>query len=334
MLSGALNSENLTQTLRDISQRRRQGILSLEVNEEKFEVWFVQGRVVDVVTLGSNKIDEILVLLKRIGKVPQTLDFHDSSSYTDLFKALNADRVLVAETQFREVIKHHLLNKLYFLNEQSSGYYSFQVRMLEHDKNFAPSISVGQLLLDLVALKTDSAQFAQLFGEDPSIQRTEVEGGAFNEDEQELWDQIGQGIRFSDLQRGSYLSRFHLQEILLSFSAKGLLKLAEAQTSDESNALDLGSLSDAFDKNIDSAFGGSTAAQNSAPQAAILGEDAPLASKKVAHLPAPKRFKAKLSALNSRLLQFESMPDLVAFFLIAAALTAPFVLWGRMFDGL
>lgn len=328
MLSGSLNSENLAQTLRDISQRRRQGVLQVEFSEQKLEILIVQGRVVDVVDLACSPVSEVLTQLQRSGLADSEIQYEPGLlTYASLFELLQKSATPVDQQSFKQVLLHRVLERLYDLDSRTGGFFIFQMRMVEYEREYAPSVSVGQLLLDLVALKNDRPKFQQLFHKGVRLEQIEGAGASLSSEESYVWNLIQNGIDFETLKRRCYLSSYHLQDALLSFASKNLLSLSQVQRKAE--GLNLDSIADAFDQQIDSVFDGATpaAALGSAPGSVLLdqmvGEQLPRAS-------FSQRVKTRINLWNLKLLHASWIPGAISFVFLLAAALAPFFLWGEV----
>lgn len=256
MFSGVLSGENLSQTLRDISQRRRQGVLEVSVLDQQYELFFVQGRVVDVHKAGQNLCEEIVQCLKRIGTLPENWEDYDATlAYRDLYLFINSKGYLADEEFFKVVLKHRLLDQLYAVCTANSGFFSFKVKMVEYDKELCPSISVGQLLLDLVAFETDLPKFKDMFQDDLRVVAEAGNPGSLSEEEKLIVDLLHEALKVSDLRARSILSAYHFQETLLSLRDQKIIRLSDEQSVAAELGFDLDGLSSSLDSVIDESFG-------------------------------------------------------------------------------
>lgn len=225
MESGVISEENLSGILRAISQRRRNGTLEITYPDHTLSVLFMKGRVVEVLDSRSAPWLEVFQLFAGAGWV-EADDNLQIGSYGELFRQLNerAPQRAISEQFFRFVIQHRILDRLYALDFRAGAYYTFRVQMVEFDRDFAPSISPGQLLLDFVSLKSDNEKFESTFTSDSYLTLgTEVPAGLTDE-EQSIVRAIGRdGLAFSNVAPRSMVSRFHLQEALLAMKEKGIV---------------------------------------------------------------------------------------------------------------
>lgn len=351
METGVVSSENISNLLRGISQRRRQGTLEINYPDTKFQIFFVQGKVVDLAQQGVSKVSEIIQCLKDAGYLDPSLNV-SAQSYTELFKNLEAQQVAVQQDLFSLVVKHRILDRFYALDMSHGAYYTFDVQMIEYDRDFCPSISVGQLLLDLVAMNTDAPRFNSLFGEDVIVVRSDVGSSALSEEEQVLMHHIEDGIRIADLRRRSLLSRYHFQEALLALHERGLIG-----TRRDSNGVHNGKNIEAenllpnLDEMIDVAFAGDFVEVQSETmpvretienKPSIVGQSSGQTAGLSNNISTPMEVKrvvrsmgvtSRLHLLSAKALQGTLIPRILCWLIIIAASCLPWITWANVFDG-
>ncbi|MDJ8954067.1 hypothetical protein PTM75_14910, partial [Clostridium perfringens] len=90
------------------------------------------------------------------------LTINQLDSYSSYYKeVIRIDNISFDEHSFRQIIRQRVLDALFLLDIQAGGYYSFRDEVGVHDKDFGPSISPGQFLLDMVTFENNSAKFQQ-----------------------------------------------------------------------------------------------------------------------------------------------------------------------------
>lgn len=214
MLNGVINSDNYSQVLRSIASRRRQGALEITFPERVVRIIFVQGRIIDVLDSRHDPATAILQILQMAGY------FHEietvSGGYRQLYEACElASPGLVHQEMFAEVVRQYVLDQLYGLEFGEGVYYTFTVQMIDVDREFLPSISVGQLLLDLVSLESYAIRVAELFPPDYKIQLQPVETN-LSTGAQQIRAAIAGGVAtLEQLRTHTFLSRYHFEEALL-----------------------------------------------------------------------------------------------------------------------
>ncbi len=308
MLSGELSQENLTQTLRELSQKKRHGILQLECADNKIEIIFSAGRIVDCQDVGEVKTKGLLGRIADLGLVPHdTLGQDYPDTYQALFTAIKEQSPTITPDDFKELLTHWVLDKLYSIDFDRPGRFSFNVKVPEFERAFSASISVGQLLLDLVALNTDYAQFDQIIPATVFLVRTAEEAGDLSADEELIFAAIGNGITRASLRKRIYLSEYPFREALLALREKGLVDIA-----------------------LKAPEGAVPAGQTNvlAPKVSQ-----PLVLTKTESLTAsePDRRPGLVARLNHYLLHSTLVPEILVITFLASALVVPLLFWKTMF---
>lgn len=348
MLSGLLSAETLSQALRDISQRRRQGVLEVTRDGGRVDVMFIQGRAVDVARSGRAGGLDVYDLLVAAGFAAPGLELSEEElSYAALLSKVTGQargERLIDENLFRVVLKERVLAELYSLWSGKDGFFSFSARMVDGDRELFPSISVGQLLLDVVEIEPAAARFKAQIPGGAVIERGEVSSQTFSPEEELLNALVGERCRLEDLQGMGVLSSYHLHEALLSLVDRGVLKVGTARAADRHGDID--ALMAALEKTVDSVF-------EPLPDDASAIDDEPIvldsshpkaepatgAEAQIESALCPERqdesgaaassggLVALLYSANSALLQACWVPNLMTVLLVAFALLAPFVFW-------
>jgi len=362
MQTGVITSENFSQLLRSFSQRRKQGVLEITYPDKRLDISFVQGRIVEAILNGENPVTLVAQLLKQAGIIQGMPAEGWEESYESLFRLINdgsADH-LVEETLFSRVVKHRVLDQLYMLRAEEGGYYSFNSKMIEHSKHFAPSISVGQLLLDFVALESDKSALAQLFPAGCSLSWNSMElSDGLAEEEAVLCGLMSSPISLAELRSRSLLSEYHFQEGLLGLQRRGMLRIAAAVEAGERSDLSAGLLAD-LESSIDAAFGAVGGLSDSASENAAAGELQDFESSNAADQPAEQigdeefeegeqdgeeldeededddygvapNARARFGLVSFRILNMNWIPHTVVLAFVLAACLVPFFFWTRMF---
>jgi hypothetical protein len=253
MQTGVLTSENLASVLRDISQRRRQGTLAINLLNRQIEILCVQGKVVEAVEVGISPVAEMVEILVKAGRLAEA-PAKIPENYKALFQNMNSNPAnIFDEALFRQVVKERVLNKLYSLDVKSGAHYGFQMQMIEYDRDFCPSISIGQLLLDMVALESDRERFLSVFGGNGQVMLTGLEGGTLSTEECTVLESIGAGASLAEIQHLAMLSSYHIQDAMLTLYDAKMIKVGAARKSaaDDDNFDDMLS---SFEQSIDQAF--------------------------------------------------------------------------------
>lgn len=226
MQTGLINPDNLSAALRAISQKRRHGVFTTQFNGKSMQVFFVQGKVVDVREPEVNSAHDLEAWLRRAGAIAATAVPINANSYDGLFHVLEATGSASLE-QFKSAVRHRILDKLYELGEVEGGFFSFEAKMVEYEDQYCPSISVGQVLLDLVALKSDTARFLEGYPDDLKLIQTELGGVSLTFEEHRLYDLCPSPRSVAELRKVSLLSRYTFQDTLGALCERGFLISAD-----------------------------------------------------------------------------------------------------------
>ena len=331
MLSGAFNLDNISQTLRDVSQRKRQGVLEIVLPERKLEVFFVQGRIVELLSAEKSLMSETLEWLSLAGLKAKAAISEDPAATAAVVAAKLAEAGYgLPDPRLRLLFRQRVLEHFYALSKLTGGYYSFHVRMVEYDREFAPSISVGQLLLDLVDLESEHEKFEAAFSAGRSVAAGAGETLPLSEEEREIIEQVSLAGRIKpvELQKRVFLSRFHFEQAMLSLLEQGGIEFPE----DEETAEEVADLFSALSQ-VGRTSGGDessesevrTGNQTSAseiPLSPSVDQDF-LAEESLE--PSPN----SLRNLNLRLMESSRLSLLVQLVFLICAILGPVLLWSR-----
>lgn len=349
MEAGIINEESLTSLLRNISQRRRQGVLEISYPQGPVRISFIQGKIVEIERGDVPPACELMSILEESGRIPHGLSWQmpddRSTAYQTLFDALVGSGV--AEGIFLQALRHRILDGIYGLDLTTGSYYTFKVQMVECERNFAPHISVGQVLLDLVALATDSPRFEALFASNTVLKAVNDFSGVLSDEEQILFEMITDGAEFDRLKSASMLSRYHFQDAMLSLHERGAIRIVDKSAAPQKASAGLsgegllssieGALDDVFSEHALPTQPGraQTAASvvDVEPQIDIglgyanIGE--PILEQSEEFVPHRRIFS--LGRLNRDALHSSSTVGIAAILFFFAVTVLPMLLWGDLF---
>ena len=240
MEAGIVTEEGLTTVLRQIGQKRRQGVLELVYPDRLLEFLFVQGKIVEVLCQGEDVSRAVFERLKEAGIVPSHILFEredgaaQSQNYRTLFLSLVESGVAIDEDFFRNAIKQCVLDRTCDVDLTGNARFQFKAEMVEADREFSPTISIGQVLLDLVALPSNQERFEKLFP-DPAqvaVMRTETPEGVLTAEEKLIYDELKGARSVESLQKRVVLSRFYFWDGVLSLFERGLISACAVSASD------------------------------------------------------------------------------------------------------
>lgn len=345
MQTGVGNQESVAQVLRNVSQRRRHGLLELRFADARVHVLFAQGKIVDVLSPDMNSAEEAARMLFEGGFLNEMPEVESYSRLAEAIRVQNDMNAADSIALVKRAAKHGALSRLYRLDLSAPAFSNFDASMLEFEREFAPSLSIGQLLLDMVALPADRPKFLGLFGGQVLLSRVEKEGLSLSEEEGLLHGLLRKEQSLQDLRRRSLLSEFPLQDGLLRLHEQGLIAIREAPHQEGLGEELLGSdfLTD-LDASIDSVFEsegvGSGAAQLSAPPSVIeasaqsADRDEPIIAiaSEATRAPSMSRgLRQRIALANARALHAPWIPALVMGLFLAACLLMPLFLWQNVF---
>lgn len=355
MQSGVISSENMADIFRGISQRRRHGSLEIKYHDCAVEISFVNGKIVDITSAGISAQLEIVQIFTAAGLLKDDAD-GCPNTYAALFDWLQgrADKdVLIDPGLYRRVIKHKVLDKIYALNLGESAYYTFKVEMVDCEKDFLPSISVGQFLLDLVALESEKARFESIFPAGCYLRAGELADIALSEEEQSIYKEAKAGCSLVELKPRCMVSAFTLQEALLSLHDRGVIFVsneAPKQARAESPKYDdlLSALNDATEsieamaaqalvEEIGEQANG-VAVDSTEPEKVPLAKAKPVArgqgavrrhvaTEIVEEIVVDEERSVRLRILNTKMLHSATVPRICVFVLLSFGVLAPWLFW-------
>jgi len=332
MHTGVISSENLSQVLQGISRKRQQGILEVTLPNKVVQIFFVQGKVVEVIGSDAFPVTEVLESLKLGGLVPHDVE-ENRSSYQDLFEWLNGDPIsaCIDRETFANVIRHRVLDRLYCLDFGGGAYYNFKVQMVEVEKDFTPSISVGQLLLDLVSLEADRERFADIFDLDTVLSKAEFHDLALSDEEQAVADALGTSKSVGEVIAQSMLSTFHACDVLLGLYDRELISILQEDEQAGSNGgqVEVDDIVAALEHSLDESFGSNSGKEQFYIPESQIDRAEGDSSESTNETPKVVRMSPRmaLGIWSVKLLQAEWVPGVAVLIFLAAALSAPFLWW-------
>lgn len=347
MHTGTAHQETLSQVLRGISQRRRNGILDVRLVDGSVRLHFYQGKVVEFSDPRSAPCAEVFQLLVEAGIAPVALDWIPQS-YAALRSALIKDSrtdALFTDELFRRAILHRVLSKLYALNLEAPALTGFDSSMVEYEREFAPAISVGQLLLDLVALESDRPKFLQLFSGSILLSQGQGESAGLSSDEILIHSMLKVEKSLPQLRKECLLSEYAFQDALVRLHDQALIAIRQVPASSGKEDFLDQKLLDGLDASIDEVFEAegisSSSAALSDPPSQVLPlspEGSPDVSDAGAAVIAsetallPIGFRQRLALASSRAMHMHWIPALVMMIFLLSAVLVPLFLWQHVYE--
>lgn len=217
-----VNSENILDTLRGISQRRRTGSLGISLKSHELEISFVNGRVVELT------VDHQVAVISTsewIARCFPEIAEADAVTYSDLSSWLTRNKGMSgseAERWVKLINRERALASLYAIEGVSSGKCFFKVDSFSWDQKYSPNISVGQLLLDFVELNQAKELLAERVNEGTIVVLSSSDIGDGISDEEKLVLQvICNGATVKNLRDSLPLCKFHFDQALYNLMERG-----------------------------------------------------------------------------------------------------------------
>lgn len=227
MFNGVVNDETLAHVLRNISQKRQHGVLELKYRGSELEVYFFQGRIFDARPKGVSPAAIIGQRLTRAGFLEEGISLSGedyNEVFDDLQKHIPAFKDRVA---FRKLVEHSVLDVLYELQFPDEAIYTFNAQMIGTNRDLCPSISVGQLLLDLVSIRDDRDEYREVFDEQALVEPGTARISDLSDEQAEICKYLTEPIHHEELYLLSCLNRFHFQEALMDLYQRGAVVTAK-----------------------------------------------------------------------------------------------------------
>ncbi len=171
MQAGIVTAENIAQILRGISQKRRHGTLEVHAGDNTLEIYFYQGKIVNLRLQGiplARMVAKRLAARETIVARPWIEEVEVFAELAQRMKDAGED---VAPELLAMVLQQQALELLYALEIVGGSFYHFRVEMVEAPADGELQLSVGQVLLDLVALKENRDAMKKRLPEDAVVAR-------------------------------------------------------------------------------------------------------------------------------------------------------------------
>jgi hypothetical protein len=328
MQVGIINQENFPQILRAISQRRRHGILELHVGERILEISFYQGKIIDVMrdkqTLYKQIADRLVARDSLLEGAWLTADI-TADQLLEQSQILGFD---LDSGTLKKMWLQRALENLYAIDVHSGSYYNFRVEFVATPASDAVSISVGQLLLDLVGYHEAHGAFVERCPEDLVLCRGLPAEREYSFEEHDLiWLVDGQ-LTIAELRERSMLNRLTFEETITSLLQEQILAPSEG-TEKAATKPSLFDIDASLDACIDQALRTTPAVD--LPQALVRQIWSEKQANAAIAPQAARQFSfdviGALERANARVLSFPHTPDVVYLIFLVTALIVPWFFW-------
>ncbi|MBX7143066.1 MAG: DUF4388 domain-containing protein [Oligoflexia bacterium] len=336
MQTELMNQDNFADVLRGISQRRRQGTLEVRFADRAYRLVFVQGKIIEVLQPGISPAKELSKRLKAAGVLPESFELA-AAGYKALWQEIQKHPVASSQldqVSFERAVKHRVLDKLYEISAAQGAFLNFDSALLDIERDFLPSVSVGQFLLDVVSLEAEASRMAGLETPGKYLRRGEAQPQSLSEGEQVLFSLLNEPCLCEELRTRSLLSKFAFQEAVLELIEKGHIVVEnDSPLLSSEEFLDKGLL-DGIDASIDEAFGELAMQQeNSVPEPQVLAQavEPVLTISPSSSGPQRGAFTARVALMSARLAHNPFVPAVVVLCWVCAAVILPWLLWDSVF---
>lgn len=229
MQSGVFTKDNFDALMRSWSQRRHNGEVEIHLGERIVRVVFYQGKIVECSEDGIRPAHEVRTLLDR--EAPESAA--DEETYGDVWQSFESAGG-VSPDQMRAAIRKRVLDKLHALEFGPGAFYTLRLEMPFFERDWAPQISVGALLLDLV----DAADILKKWpGVVPdgalfTLVPPPAEGGGAapgSADEKLIIERLATPSNLVELGKSTLLPIVHLERALLVLLDRGVVTAGAAK---------------------------------------------------------------------------------------------------------
>lgn len=224
MQAGVLNPGNFGEVLRAIASKRRQGTLDLTIGENKESIVFNGGKIVEVISAENSAIVELAQRLQQAGALVDSAALALVRGYGELFRAVTFHEELSGE-RLRQIVRHRVLARLFALSSTSGAYFNFRTELADYDREYAPAISVGQLLLDVAACVDTEKRFAAVFEKGCILNAVPAGDEPLSDEERTMLRACLEPGSVESVLARSLLCDFYAREALLALHERGLIEL-------------------------------------------------------------------------------------------------------------
>lgn len=223
MQAGVISEENLAQILRGISQKRRHGVLEVHAGDRVIEITFFQGKIVDVLNRRAPLARRVAERLVRRGLLAAGEWVSAIEKSEQLAEHIRQTGDRVPSELLVLAREQQALDDLYRLELVDGSYYHFRVEMVAGPEEGELQLSVGQLLLDLVAIKESKVAFGVQFPEDLVLQRNQEYQEPVDAAEHDILGLVDGESSLVELRAHSLLGKLLFEETITRLVACGAL---------------------------------------------------------------------------------------------------------------
>jgi hypothetical protein len=230
--SGIINSKTCDEVLMGLSQKKKHGTLEVTIDSQIISLRFFSGRITEVREDDFPMAHSVAQMLKEAEVISSLPEGREFETFNELELYLHETGARFNREGLRNTAKHFMLEVLYGMDLDKGGYFTFRAEMVNVEKDYIPTISVGQFLLDRVAIYSEEEQFFTLFPPQCIIHLAGMQPDSLiPEESRVVWILNAKGPQ--ELQRLkvlSLLSEYAYQEMLLKLYREGTIEVTFPQS--------------------------------------------------------------------------------------------------------
>ncbi|HMO01965.1 MAG TPA: hypothetical protein PKD37_01395 [Oligoflexia bacterium] len=241
MKQGVIDYNSIAEIIRGISSRKHNGELRIEPNDHLVTLLFFKGRLVDVIDSKADSTAQLLDKLAQLGySTPPDRDIQGLTFGSVVQMVFTINEKLTAE-KLTEIFKELILDRLTAIDLSVGKLFEFENKVVEFEREFAPQLMVGQILIELDIVRTDAKKFAEDFPGDKLLQiekeALRIYTNPFKPIEEQIIDLlIGGPLPVSILRSRTIASLGGFISAIQSLCAKGLLVVPDQNIAQNKSA--------------------------------------------------------------------------------------------------
>ncbi len=255
----AISSESYGDLFRNLSSKKRNGVLAIQFEDSDLRMQFREGRIVGVFDPNASEISEIASRLVASGCIMEKVQalVEGAGISVNQLHDLLVGKDYVSDEDYRRAIESYQLDLLHSLEMLDIGYAEFSPKLVRSDARHALSIYPAQFLLDVEELRGDRERLHGLFSSfdavNVTVRESEQNIQTLSEREQRILDAAEQGCRMSEMISNCLMSQHEAIECLLTLYDQDIISLVEdSSILSEEFPLKKDSLTDAASDSADS----------------------------------------------------------------------------------
>jgi len=224
-VSSLFRTESIASIFRQISQKRKNGVIELIGTGEPITVGFNQGKVVFAYQGAISFEEAIISLLKDQGSLEAEFDSTEIKTLEQIAEKLEGTLGEVSRDILRKAAKKIILDTLFNAKLEGKGHYSFRVQGVDYDASFIQPFTVGQVLLDSATYMQAEEKFKVVFKAHDKVRSKEGNIEELSEAESNLFKICSCIQDIDKLSSKILLHALEIKEGLVVLNEKGLIEI-------------------------------------------------------------------------------------------------------------